>query len=626
MDSGERTRIDASARPQLTVSESVGMIVVHGIGEQKRGDHLEEVVRPFVEGLGDDDHNRSGKRVVVWPPEVGDAPAKVRIDVGWEEGGRSHLTKIIVHEVHWADINEPNSLGKGLRFWVWGLSAWLTPGKFDIGRDGVFHRTMATPIFPDRDPTKQLMFRDRVQLFFVGWLFLLAAPIIVVADFFAKRVFNTTLPASLQTIVSYVSAVKLYTQERRAGPGLLDSCNQPPRFTIRRRMAAAMVEAATAGYDRWFIVAHSQGTVVAFNGLMASGRVWPNYLDAAALAALCRERMAGPWRDERDGPALAAVLADRSFAPPIPPARGEDDSVVYRERLLDRFRGLLTYGSPLDKFAAIWPPTVALNRQTRVFPDGSEWVNVWDPTDPVGGALDAFDPDQVNRDGPPPGWVGPGSGQILRPINIPCRASGAFLASHLAYLRGFGGGTQLLSAWAADWIMGRARAQDLVSRLEEKRQLVGPRATDIMQQAEVSAAAARRRKLLSFCGLLATLPFVLWGWGQIGAFLRRSAPSYLPEWLAHAAAAVTFPVVWVYDRIAAMFPRACAQIVVPLCLDQLAAAAIMSALVVLAMGPLGRWTTPLDPRDQRSEKGSRVSVFRSDMERLKALFSRSPPG
>ena len=282
MDETQPSKPTKDTTELAPVKERIGVIVVHGIGEQKRGDHLEEVVRPLVEGLADDNGKLSGRRVTVQVPLVDDTNSRVQIDVAWQKAkdkkdegkdkdtkvddkGTNHLTELIVHEVHWADINEPNSIGKGLRFWLWGLSAWLTPGKFDIGTDNVFARTMATPVFPHRDPTKTISFGDRFQLFLVGWLFLLAAPVIVLIDFLAKKLFNTTLPASLQTIVSYVSAVKLYTQERRAGQGLLESCNEPPRFTIRRRMAAALAEVAAGHYDRWYVLAHSQGTVVAYN-------------------------------------------------------------------------------------------------------------------------------------------------------------------------------------------------------------------------------------------------------------------------------------------------------------------------------------------------------------------------
>lgn len=627
MKTSEETDIvDEMAEPVR--AERVGVIVVHGIGEQKRGDHLEEVVRPIVEGLARDDGKRalSQRRVVVHEPYMGDGPARVQVDVGWQNGdGKYGITEITFHEVHWADINEPNSIGKGLRFWLWGLSAWLTPGKFDIGKDTVFGETMATPVFPGRDPTENLMLLDRLQLFLVGWIFLLAAPPIVVADFIAKKIFNTTLPATLQTIVSYVSAVKLYTQERRAGQGMLASCNEPPRFAIRGRMAAVLVEVATAkkAYDRWYVLAHSQGTVVAFNGLMAPGRMWPNYLDHAALSELRKFGIAGKWRDERrDGPPLAKVLNDVALAPPIPPLRLEDDIVVYRDQLFRRFRGLLTYGSPLDKFAAIWPPTVAINRQTHVFPSESEWVNVWDPTDPVGGSLDAFEPKRVlgaayqetSDDGVKP----------LVPINIPCRASDVFLASHIAYLRGLAGGTQLLACWAGNWMLGIATPEHLTEQLDRDGRLIGPRAKEVSEQASISLRAVNRRSLLSLSLMLLVLvPFLLWGWVQIGGGLRSHAPDYVPGPLLSFLSYAATPVLWIYDTVAGALPHWCVDVVVPLCLNELAGAAIISLLMLAVAGPIGRWLTPLDPRDQRSDGGARTSVLKDDLHRMKTTIAKA---
>lgn len=48
----------------------------------------------------------------------------------------------------------------------------------------------------------------------------------------------------------------------------MDGPDEPPRAAIRRRMVPTMVDVAAAGYDRWYILAHSLGSVVAWNGLM----------------------------------------------------------------------------------------------------------------------------------------------------------------------------------------------------------------------------------------------------------------------------------------------------------------------------------------------------------------------
>jgi hypothetical protein len=42
---------------------------------------------------------------------------------------------------------------------------------------------------------------------------------------------------------------------------------------------------------------------------------------------------------------------------------------------LENFKGVLTYGSPLEKFAAIWPAHVPVNKTEPHFPAASEWIN-----------------------------------------------------------------------------------------------------------------------------------------------------------------------------------------------------------------------------------------------------------
>lgn len=111
-------------------------------------------------------------------------------------------------------------------------------------------------------------------------------------SFVLNRLFNLRHPALLRVPANYISAVKLYSQRRRFGPELIpedeefiDTVGEPPRVSIRHRMICAIADVAgnahTAGnrYPRWYILAHSQGTVVAFNGLMETAYAWPGYLD-----------------------------------------------------------------------------------------------------------------------------------------------------------------------------------------------------------------------------------------------------------------------------------------------------------------------------------------------------------
>ena len=63
-------------------------------------------------------------------------------------------------------------------------------------------------------------------------------------------------------------------------------------------MIRAIADVACNRYHRWYVLAHSQGTVVAFNGLMETAYAWPGYLDEDRWDRLKQARMAG-----RGGPA-----------------------------------------------------------------------------------------------------------------------------------------------------------------------------------------------------------------------------------------------------------------------------------------------------------------------------------
>lgn len=105
--------------------------------------------------------------------------------------------------------------------------------------------------------------------------------------------------------------------------------------------------------------------------------------------------------------------------------------MINRALLFKRLRGFFTYGSPLDKFAYLWPRNVPLNPEERaVFSNDFEWINVYDDTDPVGGHLDhAPYPEldatsETRRDAP-----------AVIPENLAYRACPVLLFSHIRYLQ-----------------------------------------------------------------------------------------------------------------------------------------------------------------------------------------------
>ena len=184
-------------------------------------------------------------------------------------------------------------------------------------------------------------------------------------------------------------------------------------------------------YTRWYVLAHSLGSIVAFNGLMETAYAWPGYFDEKRWRALRADGKAGP--------------ATRSWRTPAPteitcPARpvwvGARD-VAYRSRVFKNFHGLLTFGSPLEKFAAIWPARVPISKEPA-FRAGTVWLNIFDPIDPVSGRLRSFD---VNDTSCCPNVqnVGYASGNVL-------------LLNHLQYLNGpYNTGT--LADGVAEWLV-----------------------------------------------------------------------------------------------------------------------------------------------------------------------------
>ena len=449
--------------PEAT-TERIGIIFVHGIGEQRRFEHLDSELRALIDAI----MRRSGKsskpRATIeivggqastlradqdtWGLQSG-APVRAIID---ENGVRKEL---LFHEVWWADVNEPYSLGKQINFWLWGLSVWANPSKPASNLSGA--EAMMAPAFGTWGLRDEMIMR--AKLFGVGNVFAMAAFSLGAALFFAKRLFGFSAPDIVRVFVNYISSVKLYSQRRRSDGGFLDAYLDPPRVSIRRRMIRTITDVALNDYSRWYIFAHSLGSVVAYNGIMENAHALANYLDEQRWKALVLgigvgdrwQRFAGPGRQDKD---LIGPPEKLEQMIPARPLWLQANDVVYRDEIFAKFRGLFTYGSPLDKFAAIWPARVPINVKEPAFgvgPTGTsspgavrevEWINAYDPTDPVAATLDAFSK--------PKGAV---EKSTIEPRNFGYAAHPILLYSHLCYLRGRKGRADRLVDRIMQWVL-----------------------------------------------------------------------------------------------------------------------------------------------------------------------------
>jgi hypothetical protein len=437
--SGERATVTGGVQ---TARVRVGVALVHGIGEQKRFEHLDGQVRQIVSALKARPHTtvtteiESGKDGAfygsadswsIW------CPVRVFVD----ETNPPRRTLIEFHEVWWADVNEQYSLIKQIRFWAWALSVWVYPGK----KESALPQSAAV-IPPPTNSAKEAWIR--VRLFGVGVIAVVAAASIGFVLFVAERVFKLRAPDFARTFVTYTAGVKLYNQPHRFGPGFppkpddfLDPLGEPPRVSVRRRLIRVLLAMAQTRYERWYVFAHSLGSVVAFNGLMETAHTWPGYFDESSWAAAGRPP--GPWVG-LPRPGWNPRPGDSVPARPVWTSARE---IAFRSRIFEHFHGLLTFGCPLEKFAAIWPARVPLS-QEPAFRAGTKWFNVFDPTDPVSGILTSFS-------GVPPQCCPP-------PQNLGFAAGPLLLLSHLKYLRATKRQDGLSDA-AAEWLLSGSSAR-----------------------------------------------------------------------------------------------------------------------------------------------------------------------
>ncbi len=225
-------------------AEDVGILLVHGIGQQTRFEHLDGEVRKLVTALKAFPafQPKNGGEVSVgirrgiesafhaeqdsWHVGPG-ATVCVSVKAKGQRERRFHF-----HEGLWGDVNERYSIAKQVRFWLWGLSVWIIPRKDDSNLPA------AAYVFPPQHPGGLGMHLwVRVRLFGAGVVFSLLGLSVGIILFILKRLFDMETPPVLQTITNYLSGVKIYNQPYRIGPGLdaphddfLDNADVPPRY------------------------------------------------------------------------------------------------------------------------------------------------------------------------------------------------------------------------------------------------------------------------------------------------------------------------------------------------------------------------------------------------------------
>lgn len=169
--------------------ERVGVIVVHGIGEQGRYEHLESETRKIVDAIIDIYGQR--RRDVTVTLSTGTDDAFHGTQSSWVSGSEAplhalvelkrHVVDVAFHEVWWADVNEALTLGKQVRFWLWGLSLPGIATRNKRVLPGALQQTRRP------DHADELTWWHRIRMGYVSVLFGLSAFSIAFINMILKR-------------------------------------------------------------------------------------------------------------------------------------------------------------------------------------------------------------------------------------------------------------------------------------------------------------------------------------------------------------------------------------------------------------------------------------------------------
>ncbi len=363
-------------QPDNAHRKRIGILVIHGVGEQTRFEYLEAIAGNLFKALSQEPVRkpqiqiRRGDQVPLHAPTESwrSAPAIV----SWWSQDTHRWIDAHLHEVTWADLDLSDSVPNWLRLVGWGLAM---PGIKLVDSTRTFQARQQHVCLPIRLSSGRRFF-VRLGLFGVSLLFFLMLTSINMFSWVLRRLSITFTPIERARgiIYDYLGDVKLYQDWTVRDDGL-EALGEKSRAAIQRRavraLAAMAEEVQHKRLDEYYVFAHSLGTVIAFNALMELGVTLPNYFSEEEWTVL---------------PVALKTQAGYDAPDPQKPRRpywlGKRDAID-RAALFAGLKGVLTMGSPLDKFAAMWPAIVPVNREALAHP--VPWINVADRQDIVAG-------------------------------------------------------------------------------------------------------------------------------------------------------------------------------------------------------------------------------------------------
>jgi hypothetical protein len=441
---------------------NIGILVVHGIGDQKQFDCLRITAQSIVNYLKSEinsgyvevslDINRATTGTFQSPHPAWQDGEKASINIRIRPTGSSKIYNLHLREVWWADLDQPQGIGKFIQFWFWGLSLWAIPpqdSSLPILNDPDKH---LEDLSWDKDledrkfKKKSSRIFARLEYALIGLFLIICQPILFVIKTIL-RLADWNVPLTI--IADYVGKLRLYQRPANSGADLIEDLGNPPRFSIQRRMINALVRMAISDYDRWYVWSHSLGSIVAYNAFCMPEATLSHYVshslweEIESWDNLNLNRGLLQDLDQRDLlfnnvpikfwfmllniDVLAGILflrKSQNNKRPKPYRPVWQTKRISRKSLFAKCQGLLTYGSPFWRITDLWPDLVKRNIQPDFQPD-FRWYNVIDPSDPVATRIAELFPNNSEQEQ---------NYKFLHPQDIFYRTSKPFLFAHISYL------------------------------------------------------------------------------------------------------------------------------------------------------------------------------------------------
>ena len=239
-------------------------LVVHGIGEQERGSTLKDVGAALADLIRCSGLDREATLHVAPAEESGPAWAEISLRQG-------HTIRL--EEVWWARSFQPPSVQRALRFWL---------GTFLRNPLGIVSGTFRSL------RGERVIFLQRLITEVVAYAaVILFLPLAVVLWFLSVNPLRRFLPKAIQT--TYELVANVLTRHVGDLSVYLDDDWEAAR--IQEVFASGLKSITGQEADERFVIAHSMGAVVAYEGLLrAHGAKHPAVRFIAVGAALNRAR------------------------------------------------------------------------------------------------------------------------------------------------------------------------------------------------------------------------------------------------------------------------------------------------------------------------------------------------